>query len=293
MPTSISAQAPAKINLTLEVLRKRPDDYHEVSTILQTIDLWDHLTFTESDETALECNVRGLEGPDNLALKAAQLLAGRVGVKRGVLIRLQKGIPVSAGLGGGSTDAAATLLALDTLWELHLSRKTLSDLAAKLGSDVPFFLTGGTALAAGRGEQLKSLPALPQTWLVLHTLDIPLPNKTATMYNALAAHDYTDGSATEDAVEYVERGRRIPADQMVNTFEKVAYRMFRGLDRDGNEMRNAGLEAVHIAGAGPTLFSVVSDRAQGDKAVQALRAKGLQAWCVCTVQQAVTLQSER
>lgn len=291
MPTVVSAYAPAKINLTLEVLRKRPDGYHDITSIVQTIDVWDHLTCTEAPEITLECDVQELEGEDNLAFKAARLLADETKTTRGVLMHLHKEIPTSAGLGGGSTDAAAALLALNELWGTNLPHEKLSGLAARLGSDVPFFLTGGTALATGRGEHVTPLPPLTETWFVLLMPEIPLRNKTAAMYQAVTHEEYTDGEATEDAIEYLKRGRAIPANEIVNTFEKVAYRMFRGLDRHAGVLQAAsGDDEIRLAGAGPTLFCVVPTQARGEAIVQALARRSERARCVRSVQQGVRIE---
>ena len=292
MPAAISVKAPAKINLTLEVLRKRPDGYHEVATILQTIDLWDHITFAEAAGISLECNLKRLEVPDNLAVQAAHLLAPETGSKRGVAIHLEKHIPEAAGLGGGSSDAAATLLALNHLWGRNLSHEKLAQLAAKLGSDVPFFLTGGTALATGRGEQVQSLPPLRQTWLVLLTPSIELPHKTATLYGLLQPHDWADGSVTQRAADALRRGERIASHQMVDTFERVAHLAFPGLERIAQTMRDVCGDA-HLVGAGPSLFSIVPDQVRGEQAVKALKARGMQAWCVTTVEHGVKREVEK
>ena len=194
---SLTLQAYAKINLTLEVLAKRPDGYHEISTILQTISLADTLTFEPSANLDFRCDVSSLKTPDNLVLKAARLLQETTGSNKGAIINLTKRIPIAAGLGSGSTDAAATLVGLNQLWELNLSLDKLTEPAAKLGSDVAFFLYGGTALAKGRGEQITPLPPAPEHWLVLLKPAIkPVPSKTAQLYSRLNPSHYTSGQHT-------------------------------------------------------------------------------------------------
>ena len=155
----IRLQAPAKINLTLEVLGRRADGYHEVRTVLAAVDIADELELSEADGLALTVEPEGaVPVEDNLVLRAAALLRDAAPAGAGAAIVLHKRIPVAGGLGGGSSDAAAALLGLRRLWDLDLSDRTLAELAALLGADVPFFLRGGTALAAGRGEQLTVLP---------------------------------------------------------------------------------------------------------------------------------------
>ncbi|GAG13405.1 unnamed protein product, partial [marine sediment metagenome] len=164
---SLTLPAYAKINLTLEALAKRADGYHEIVTVLQTVSLVDTLTFEPGESLDLSCNIPSLQSADNLVLKAASLLKEKTGCLKGASIRLTKGIPIAAGLGSGATDAAATLVGLNRLWELNLPPQRLMELAANLGSDAPFFLCGGTALAKGRGEKVTPLPPAPELWMVL------------------------------------------------------------------------------------------------------------------------------
>ena len=161
---------PAKVNLFLRVVERRADSYHEVETVLQSIGLYDTLEFAPAGELTLACDQPDLPlGPGNLVWKAAEALRARFGVAptQGASIAIQKQIPVGAGLGGGSADAAATLVALAQLWGLDAGRSDLEEVAAGLGSDVPFFLTGGAMLARGRGERLTPLPPGPSLWLAL------------------------------------------------------------------------------------------------------------------------------
>ena len=159
----------AKINLTLEILGKRADGYHEVRTVMQTVGLADRLEVSAAADLSFTCSDPALATPDNLVYRAARLLQADYGARAGAALRLEKRIPVAAGMGGGSSDAAATIVALNRLWNLQLSPTEQRRLAAALGSDVPFFLTGGTALATGRGERITPLPPLPQYWIALRT----------------------------------------------------------------------------------------------------------------------------
>ena len=154
----ITEHAYAKLNLTLEVVGKREDGYHDLASIIQTVDLYDTLEFIEDDEIALECSDYSIAGPGNLVVKAAEALRQETGVALGARIRLTKRIPVSAGLGGGSADAAATLRGLNQLWGLNLTERRLADIGARVGSDVPFLVSGGTAFVSGRGERMDRLP---------------------------------------------------------------------------------------------------------------------------------------
>ena len=158
-------ETPAKVNLTLEVLGKRDDGYHEIASVMQAVSLFDTLTLSLAEDVQLIADVPELGTRDNLVYRAAELIKRVKRVDEGVEIRLNKGIPIAAGMGGGSSDAAATLLGLNLLWGLSLDTKELEGLAAQLGSDVPFFLSGGSALAEGRGERITPLPApRPHGW---------------------------------------------------------------------------------------------------------------------------------
>lgn len=253
--------APAKINWTLEVLG-RPDHYrgyHEVRTVLQAIDLCDILEFGPGEGVRLE-----VEGPhealeDDLVLRAAALLDGGGG--RGARIRLTKRIPVAAGLGGGSSDAAATLRALNELWKLRRSDDELAALGAGVGSDVPFFLAGGTALAEGRGERVTPLPDVARAWLVVMAPPIALAGKTRRMYAALTRSDFTDGSGTAALMAAIRGGRPLVDSGLFNAFERAAYAVFEGLDVYREALLAAGAARVHVAGAGPALFALAADEA--------------------------------
>ena len=189
----VTVQAPAKVNLTLEVLGKRSDGYHEIASVMQVISLFDTLSFSPSDEIKVLAEIKDLETQDNLVYRAAMLLRETSGMSSGAEIRLDKQIPLAAGLGGGSSDAAATLLGLARLWGLELGEEELKVLAAQLGSDVPFFVTGGTALVEGRGERVSNVKTPLTLWLVLAFPDHRIENKTATAYKALSPSDHTDG----------------------------------------------------------------------------------------------------
>ena len=179
-------QTSAKVNLVLEVLGKRPDGYHEIATVMQTVDLFDRLTLEAAPTISLETDDSALPADErNLIVRAALLLRQVSGVEAGARMRLRKRIPVAAGLGGGSSDAAATLWGLNRLWGLRWPRARLSELAGRLGMDVPFFLTGGPALATGRGERVERLPAAGGYALVLVNPRVPL--STVEVYERVPA----------------------------------------------------------------------------------------------------------
>ncbi len=284
MELVISLQAYAKVNLTLEVLSKRPDGYHEIASILQTISLADTLTLEPAETLELQCDVKELQTPDNLVLKAARLLKEESDYRKGARINLTKRIPFAAGLGSGSTDAAATLAGLNKLWGLGLSGEKLMDLAARLGSDVPFFLHGGTVLAQGRGEKLTPLPAVSKTLMVLLKPSIePVPNKTAQLYSRLGPSHFTSGQHTDRLMAHLKHGGNIEPSFLYNVFEQVAFDFFPALSDYRTRLLEAGARTVHLAGSGPALFFLVPDKPRGETVLKSLKSNGMQAYLVHTM----------
>ena len=198
----LTVMAPAKLNLTLEVLGKRPDGFHEIRSVIQTISLCDSLCFHLSQNITVKSNTPGWVPEESLVSRAASLLQETTGCSKGAIIEVEKRIPLVSGLGGDSSDAAATLRGLNRLWELDLTSEKLVELAAQLSSDMAFFLYGGTAMAEGRGEIVTPLPPLPPMWAVLVMPDVPrLPGKTGQLYASLNSSHYTDGQITEKLVK--------------------------------------------------------------------------------------------
>lgn len=257
----INIDAHAKLNLTLEVLGKRDDGYHEVASIMQTLELADSLTIEPAGSLSLTCSLPELNGPENLALRAAELLGSEAGVGRGARIHIDKRIPVAAGLGGGSADAAAALVGLNRLWDLELSNDQLREIGAKLGSDVPFLVEGGTATALGRGERVRHLPTPALPWLVIAIPDADLPDKTATMYRALTPDNFTRGALSLKLEARILHHRGdVPPPLLFNTFDSVARVVVPEVDRCWNDMYAAGAREIHVSGSGPAIYAAVERR---------------------------------
>ncbi len=275
--SALRLRAPAKINWTLEVLGKRPDGYHEVSTILQAIELSDWLTLTPTDSISL--SVTGEAGPlagepleANLAYRAATLLPRMIG--RGARIELEKRIPVAAGLGGGSSDAAAVLRGLRALWRLDISDEQLASFAADLSSDVPFFLRGGCALASGRGDVLAPLPDAPQQRLLLAWPQRPAAaDKTARMYAALRKEHFSDGARAERLAEHLRGGKPIVDQGIFNAFERVLPLIDAAFARTLEEMPAA--RGPHLCGSGPAVFFLLEPEQPIEPLRRALEELGL------------------
>ncbi len=285
----LTLKAYAKINLTLEVLGRRDDGYHEVATIMQTVDLHDTVRLTPADDITLICDNPALESPDNLAYKAARLLQEESGYTGGAHISIDKGIPVSAGLGGGSSDAAATLNGLNHLWRLDMTPAQLEAIAAQLGSDVPFLLKGGTAIGLGRGERIRRLPPADVQWLVVVTPDVrhkgEVPSKTAALYGMLTPSNYTRGFLTRKLEARIRGGGDVPAQFLFNVFDGVAFDAYPGLEQCWNTFAELGAREMHLSGSGPSIYALVPRREVGTAIHLLLRHKhGMNAHLVSAIQ---------
>src|SRR4030043_2403679 len=270
--------APAKINLVLEVLSKRADGYHGIRRLIQAINLCDVFSFELADETSFECTEPSLQTPDNLVVQAAELLRKVGGYNKGAKIKLEKRIPWGAGLGGGSSDAAATLLALSRLWELKLKAFDLVELAARLGSDVPFFIHGGVALIEGRGEKITTLADSVPGWFVLLMPPLPkIPGKTQQLYSRLNARHFTGGQFVYRAFRMWSQDRQIAPSLLFNVFDKVAFAAFPGLEDYWRRFAEVGARDIHLVGSGPALFAPVDGEAEAEELNRRLRQQGLEA----------------
>ena len=282
----LKLKAFAKVNVTLEVLGRRDDGYHQVTTVMQTIDLADDLVISPCASIQVDCDDPILSGEANLVWDAARILADRHGVETGARVSIYKGIPVGMGLGGGSTDAAAALIGLNRIWGLGLERDELLPVAAELGSDVAFFLAGGTALAEGRGEIISPLPAMPSGPMLVFCPGSTIPRKTAVMYSLLTAEHYSDGAATAELVQLLREGplepERVPG-LTCNAFEAVAARMFPEFGEIKTLLENMGIGPVRLSGAGPAGFCWPTTVAELKAASDALQTLGVGVYRVNTV----------
>lgn len=277
--------ARAKINLSLAVLGTRPDGYHEIESIMQSIDLADDLRIwcpegqgEDGPPVRLVCNdPRIPANEENLAWKAAALIQKEAGLKQGVEIRLRKEIPAAAGLAGGSADAAAVLAGMNQLFGLGLKLEELTKLAFRLGADVGFCLRGGTVLVQGFGERMTPLPDLPGMWLVLVKPAFGL--STRDVYRAYddlifqtevgTARTHADTVAVLDGVM-----RRSPAHlaaHMANDLESVAFKLQPRLQEFKDRMEAAGAAKVYMSGSGPTLLAMADSQEAAEEMAAVLR----------------------
>lgn len=260
MTVQIQIKAPAKLNLGLEVIRRRPDGFHDIATIFQAISIVDTLTLRPASTISLTCDDPALTGDDNLLVRALERLRAEAGTDQGAAVHLDKRIPVAAGLGGASTDAAAALLAGRELWQAGVPLARLRDLASDLGSDVPFFLTGGTALGTGRGSDLTPLPPLPDVWFVVVSPRLAIPRKTPTLYAALDPGDFSSGEAVFRFADHLRSApTTLPPFLPPNAFARPLYALQPALAELPAVMRAAGATMVGLSGAGPSHFALEDD----------------------------------
>ncbi|MFQ6122202.1 MAG: 4-(cytidine 5'-diphospho)-2-C-methyl-D-erythritol kinase [Dehalococcoidales bacterium] len=277
----LTVLAPAKLNLTLEVLAKRPDGYHEIRSVIQTINLCDHLRFQLSQKVTFKSDALDWAAEKSLVSKAVSLLQETTSCSKGVTIEVSKRIPLMSGLGGDSSDAVATLRGLNKLWALDLPQGKLLELATQLGSDVAFFLYGATALVEGRGERVTPLPPLSRRWVILVVPNVPrVPGKTKQLYASLKASHYTDGQITERLVAALREGRE--PSPLFNTFENVAFTQFPELKVYREHLVKAGAENIQLAGSGPTLFTLVKEKTPAEELYNRCHQQGLETYLTDT-----------
>jgi 4-diphosphocytidyl-2-C-methyl-D-erythritol kinase len=272
MPDTLVLRSYAKINLTLDVFSKRADGYHSLASVMQAISLHDTLTLQTSQTPGITFTC---DAPDtipipldatNLVVRAANAVLTAVPLMApGVVVHLVKRIPAQAGLGGGSSNAAATLAGVNALMGFPLDAKALRSCAAFLGSDVPFFLMGGAATARGRGENLTALPDAPALWLVIVKPDVGV--STAWAYNELdSLPDRVSHRGTKRMEECIRAGER---DRMValqcNDFELPVFRQIPKLSWLHDELRMAGAETAHLCGSGSALYGVAANEAEAQR----------------------------
>jgi 4-diphosphocytidyl-2-C-methyl-D-erythritol kinase len=267
--------APAKLNWTLEVLGRRDDGYHEVRSVLQTLSL--HDTVTVSPAEYLEVRRSGVEAKQagspetDLAYGAAEALRREAGKPDlTALIEMEKVVPAAAGLGGGSSDAAAVLRGLNRLWELNFDVERLRRVGLKLGSDVPFFLTGGTAQAGGRGDEVAPLADVAPLPVTIAVPQETIRQKTAQMYRRLRPEHFTSGEHTGHLVDKLAAGGVVCDDDVFNAFEFVLFEAMPLAAVLKDECHGDGA-CPHLAGSGPALFFLSPLSAQTE---QRLRRAG-------------------
>lgn len=252
---SLRVQSPAKINLFLRVLRRRPDGYHELETLFQAIDVYDELILAEcvSPSTLLVPGFPDLESDDNLVVRALRWLENRTGRELRVRMKLVKRIPVAGGLGGGSSDAAAALRGISRLFDLELSEEELAGAALALGADVPFFLVGGAAVGEGVGERLTPVKLPLDYDLILVNPGFPV--STAAIFREFSKN--LTGTVREGRLWMKIREGRSVEELLENDLQRVAESIQPQIRETREVMERAGLRLTRMSGSGPTLFALI------------------------------------
>lgn len=269
-------QAFAKINLGLDVLGKREDGYHEVRMIMQTIRMYDQLDMRKSVEPGIHLTTNKKYIPvdeNNLVWRAAKLMMDTCGIMEGVSIHLHKVIPVAAGMAGGSSDAAATLVGMNRLFHCGLSKEKLMELGVQIGADVPYCVLRGTALAEGIGEKLTVLPPMPDCWILIGKPGISVSTKyvyTTLDLNTNTVHPDIDGmkKALEDGNLYGITER------MGNVLQDVTIPAYPEVERIKEQMKTLGAVNAMMSGSGPTVFGIFDNEEKAREACQKLRESG-------------------
>ncbi|EKN64413.1 4-(cytidine 5'-diphospho)-2-C-methyl-D-erythritol kinase [Schinkia azotoformans] len=272
MGNRILVKAPAKINLSLDVLHKRDDGFHEVKMIMTTIDLADRIELDELQDDKITIVSQNRFVPDddrNLAYQAAKLLKERFAVKKGVSISISKIIPVAAGLAGGSSDAAATLRGLNKLWNLGLSIDKLAEIGAEIGSDVSFCVYGGTAIATGRGEKIEHISSPPPCWVILAKPTIGV--STADVYRNLKL-DQVEHPNIDAMVQAIHNHDfKGICTNVGNVLESVTLKMHPEVNHIKMQMQRFGADAVLMSGSGPTVYGLVQYQSRLQRIYNGLR----------------------
>ena len=260
---SLTLKAPAKVNYLLDVIRRRPDGYHDLRMVMQRVNLCDEITIavTETRDITVTCGKNGVpDGPGNIAWKAANSMLGFAKNEQGVDISIEKNIPIAAGLGGGSSDAAAVLMGMNELLGLGFSDQRLMEIGVKLGADVPFFIFKKTALAEGIGERLSAMPPMPSLWVLLVNPGVRV--STAWAYGNLRL---TSGKELAKLPELFCGVEDICA-MLSNDLESVTIPAFPVIAEIKESMMRLGAVGAMMSGSGPTVFGLFRDSESAEKA---------------------------
>lgn len=268
----VEEKAPAKINLSLDVLHKRDDGYHEMELVMTSIDLSDRLTLTLMDENQIliESNNGFLPLDErNIAYKSAMLLKKQFDIQQGVHIYIEKNIPIAAGLGGGSSDAAATLRGLNRLWNIGLNLDELAELGAQIGSDVPFCIYGGSAYAHGRGEKITPLEEVPQCWVVLVKPRRGISSWTVFEGLEVDKLNHPDTQEILQAIDCMDYFTM--TNHLGNALENVSMHKQPKIEQIKQKMLEFGADTALMSGTGPTIYGLCQKYSRAQRVFNGLK----------------------
>lgn len=271
----MQCEARAKINLGLDICGRLENGYHIVKMVMQTVDIYDVLEFKKRKEPDIILSVDSHDTlgdiANNLIFKAAKLMVEHFSIKEGIEISLKKNIPVAAGMAGGSTDAAATMIAMNELFELGQTKEQLMELAVRLGADIPFCIMGGTALAEGIGEELTRLPAPPKAYLLI--AKPPVMVSTKEVYERLDSKEITSHPDIDGIINALEEGSLTGiTDRLGNVLETVTIELYPVIEEIKSFMKEHGAINALMSGSGPTVFGIFEEEEIAQEAAKALKA---------------------
>lgn len=265
-------KAPAKINLSLDILGKRDDGFHDVEMIMTTIDLSDRIELHPLDHNEIKVSLESRYVPNderNLAFKAAQIMKKTYNIEKGIHIKVIKNIPVSAGLGGGSSDAAAVLRGLNQLWSMNIPVEQLAMMGLAIGSDVPFCVVNSTALVKGRGEIIQKLPSPPPCWIVLAKPDLGVSTKT--VFQKVVVGNLTHPNTNEIIQALMDKDFFRLCNNLGNSLEDVTSELYPEVRQLISKMKQVGSSNVLMSGSGPTVYSLVEQESTAQRLYNGLR----------------------
>lgn len=269
---AIIEKAPAKINLGLDIVGRRSDGYHDLSMIMVSVDLNDYITVSEIDDNAIivESNNHKMPLNDkNDVFKAAKLIREAYHISSGIKIELQKSIPICAGLGGGSTDAAATIRALNQLWQLHLSKQEMVAIGLEIGTDVPYCLEAGCAFVSGKGEIVEHLDHHPSAWVVLVKPDFGISTRTIFPEIDCQTISRVDIASLKEAILTGNYKQMIA--NMGNSLEDITIKRKPFIQKIKQRMLSCGADVALMSGSGPTVFALCQSEKKANRIVNSMR----------------------
>jgi len=280
---SISLKAYAKVNLSLDILGKRPNGYHDVEMIMQQITLYDKVDIKKTDKDITihtDCYYVPSD-PRNIAYKIAKDVLDKYTITSGIHIEIKKTIPVAAGLAGGSADAAAVIMGLNDLFDLKMTIQEMKDVAVKHGADIPFCIEGGAAVARGIGEELEIIPSLENVWIVL--VKPPIGVSTQSVYKSLVVDEIENHPETNNLIEAMHKNDyRYVANNMYNVLEEITSRRYSIIGRIESKMREYGALGTMMSGSGPTVFGIFKNYKKAETASRHLKRKYKDVFVVTT-----------
>lgn len=283
-PSELTLPSFAKINWRLRVIGKRPDGYHELCTVFQTVSLHDVIRFEKSDETVLKCSDPAMPTDGrNLIMKAAAALRAEGGAALGASMVLEKNIPASGGLGGGSSNAAIALIGLSKLWNLSPAAGDLARIARGIGADVPFFLTGGTALGTGRGDAIEPLDEISEPLMMIVTPRLGMD--TASAFSALNAQNLTTSTSESNLVVCRREARNLRTEQgdLVNDLEEAVVKSHPEIAEIKGFLKDCGARVAQMSGSGSSVFAVFDKEETRQATLEASRKLHWRMFAVATL----------